>query len=291
MNDWTNANNAMNYYYDGDYPGERHCKYPENFDATTEYQGLRYDVPRYIEIARKVGGPILELCCGTGRVALPLAAAGFDVVGVDLSPELLRQFRVKLEQEPEDLRRRIEIVEQDITKLSLTKKDFPLAVVAFNSLLCISDFNEQCRALEAIARHLRTEGLLLLDVVNPLGLPIAGDPVPKPFFTRRNPQNGRMYTRFASMSGFDDMQRQKLHGWYDELDDSGVVTRRTYSITWRPLFHFELRLMLERAGLEIVKLEGGHRGEPYTARSPHMFVHARRTREPASVCAGGVQPQ
>jgi len=86
MNDWTDANSAMNYYYDGDYPGAHYCRYPENFDATTEYQGLRHDVARYIEVARSVGGPILEPCCGTGRVALPFAAAGFNVVGVDLSP-------------------------------------------------------------------------------------------------------------------------------------------------------------------------------------------------------------
>ena len=83
MNEWVDSNNAMNDYYDGDFPSEHYGKYPENFDAKTIYQGLKFDVARYIEIARDVGGPVLELCCGTGRVALPLAAAGLDVVGVD----------------------------------------------------------------------------------------------------------------------------------------------------------------------------------------------------------------
>lgn len=276
MNEWMDSTNVSLHYYDGDYPAQHHCRYPENFDATTEYQGLRFDVPRYIELAGETGGPILELCCGTGRVALPLAAAGFDVVGVDLSSELIRQFRTKLEAEPPEVARRIEVVEQDITTLSLERRDFPLAIIAFNSLLCLPDFLDQCRALEAIGAHLGRDGRLLVDVVNPLQLPIGGDPVPKPFFTRRNPHTGRSYTRFASISPFDDEHRQKLHGWYDEVDDTGLVTRRPYSITWRPLFRFELQLMLERAGLEITRIEGGHRGEAYTAKSPRMFVHARR---------------
>lgn len=274
--EWTDSNAAIQHYYDSDFPSQHHCRYPENFDATTAYQGLRFDVQRYLELAGVVGGPILELCCGTGRVALPLAAAGFDVIGVDISRELLRQFQAKLERESEDLQAHIEIVEQDVTQLDLPSSDFPLAILAFNSLLCITDFDAQCQALERIAAHLGTDGLLLLDVVNPLELALHGDPVPKPFFTRRNPHTGRTYTRFASVSGFDDAHRQTLHGWYDEIAEDGLVTRRNYSVTWRPVFRYELQLMIERAGMKIACLEGGHRGEPYTARSPHMFVHARK---------------
>lgn len=276
MNVWMDDSSATNYYYDGDFPAQDHCRYPENFDATTDYQGLRLDVPRYIEIARDIGGPILEPCCGTGRVALPLAAAGFDVVGVDLSKELIRQFRSKLKDEPSVVQRRIEIVEQDITTLSLPTRDFPLAIVAFNSLLCLPDFSGQCRALESVAAHLADNGRLLLDIINPLQLPVLGDPVPKPFFTRRNPHTGRRYTRFAALGPFDDTHRQELYGWYDEVGEDGTVLRRPYSVTWRPIFRFEIELMLGRAQLAIDKIEGGHAGEQYEASSPRMFIHARK---------------
>lgn len=276
MSVWTEASSAINHYYDGDFPGERHCRFPENFDATTAYQGLRFDVPRYLEIAGRTGGPVLEACCGTGRVALPLAAAGFEVVGVDYSAELLRQLSAKLDAEPAELRGRVEIVAQDLTRLELPRRDFPLAILAFNSLLCITEFRAQCRALERLAAHLADGGSLLVDIVNPLRLAIHGDPVPKPFFTRRNPHTGNTYTRFAVMSPFDAEHRQRLHGWYDELDASGAVHRRFYEVVWRPVFRFEIELMLERAGLRIEKLEGGHRGEPYSEASDRMFVHARK---------------
>jgi SAM-dependent methyltransferase len=278
MNVWLDTSSAINHYYDGDFPGQDHCRYPENFDETTAFQGLRHDVPRYVEIAGRIAGPLLELCCGTGRVALPLAAAGHEVVGVDFSRELLQQFRAKLAAESDDLARRIEIVEQDITLLSLPRRDYPLAIVAFNSLLCLPEFEMQCRALDSIASHLAGDGLLLLDLVNPLQLPILGDPVPKPFFTRRNPHTGRAYTRFAMLGPFDETQRQELHGWYDEIEDNGRVSRRRYSLSWRPIFRYEIELMLDRAGLAIDRIEGGHRGERYTATSPRMFIHARKQR-------------
>ncbi|MBI3925396.1 MAG: class I SAM-dependent methyltransferase [Armatimonadetes bacterium] len=255
-------------YYDGDYPS---ADDPVNFDSTTVFQGIAHDVPRYLEMARETGGPILELCCGSGRVLLPLARAGYAVTGVDLSSELLDQLRRKLSGSET-----VRLVEQDITQLDLGSERFPLAIVAFNSLLCIPDFAAQRRALEAIARHLEPGGRLVMDLVNPLRLKIDGDPVARPFFTRVNPHTGNTYTRFAMVDPFDEQHRQRLHGWYDELDGEGRVTRRFYSLHWRPIFRHELELMLETAGLSIESIEGGHQHEAYTAQSPRMLVQARR---------------
>lgn len=277
MNVWKDSNSAINHYYDSDFPAQAYCRYPENFDDVTTYQGLRYDVSRYLEIAGETGGPVLEACCGTGRVALPLAGAGLEVVGVDYSEELIRQFEAKIEAHASDLRERIRIVHQDVTRLSLDRQDFPLAILAFNSILCLPDFEEQCRALAAISAHIADDGLLLVDIVNPLRLPIQGDPVAKPFFTRKNPHSGRQYTRFATLSPFDESHRQDLRGWYDEINEEGAVSRRSYCITWRPIFRYEIELMLREAGLRIDRIEGGHRGEPYGAESPRMFLHARRS--------------
>jgi hypothetical protein len=73
-------------------------------------------------------------------------------------------------------------------------------------------------------------------------------------------------------------QRQRLYGWYDELDEQGRVLRTPYSMYWRPIFRSELELMLEACGLEVAGVEGGHRSEAFAARSPRMFVVARRPR-------------
>jgi len=56
---------------------------------------LAGDVEFYVAQARKTGGPVLDLACGTGRVAFPLAQAGFAVTGVDSSPGMIAIARAK----------------------------------------------------------------------------------------------------------------------------------------------------------------------------------------------------
>jgi SAM-dependent methyltransferase len=273
MNAGIGSNDPSIYYYDSDYPSPFDTLFPENFDHTTEFQGLTFDLERYQEIAAEQGGPILELGCGTGRVAIPLARQGFKVTGVDISQAMLMRFRRALDLESQEVAQQITLIEQDVTRLDLGSH-FNIAIFAFNSLLCITDFNTQRAALYAVANHLNARGKLVIDIVNPLKLKIDGDLVPKPFFTRKDRNTGNTYTRFAMMGPFETDHKQQLYGWYDEITPEGVVKRRQYSLYWRPIFRFEIELMLREAGLEILQIEGGHRKEPYTSQSPRMFIIA-----------------
>jgi len=263
-------------YYDSDYPSERYSKYPENFDETVINQGLAHDVEKYLELARQCGQNILELCCGTGRVAIPLAEAGYSVTAVDFSSGLLKQFELKLNGVENEISHRIQLVQQDVTKLSLEKKDYDLAICAFNSLLCITDFEQQQQTLLRAAEHIRKDGVLALDLINPLILNLAGDPNPIPFFNRRNVHNGKKYTRFAAMGKMQADQKQKLYGWYDEMESDGTVKRQPYEVYWRPIFKYEIMLMLEKAGFQVDKIYGVHQNEPYTSSSRKMFIQAIR---------------
>lgn len=271
-------------YYDSDYPSATGNPYPDNMDEVTIFQGVRYDVDRHAALARALaaGGDVLELCCGTGRITLPLARAGHRVTAVDVSAPILRLFDAKLSREPAAVRDRVSLVRQDITQLALERRDYAVAVCGFNSLLCVDDFDRQRRALRTIAQHLRPGGTLVLDLVNPLQLNLGGNPVPTPFFSRRRVDTGGHYTRFAMSDPVTDGQRQRLHGWYDEIDTAGTVTRTPYQVWWRPIFRYEIELMLGTAGFAIATVEGGHRGEPFTQDSPHMLIQAvRRDLTPA----------
>ncbi|MCP4251232.1 MAG: class I SAM-dependent methyltransferase [bacterium] len=279
--EWQSDCNPMLEYYDADFPSEMLTMYPENFDETTVFQGLAHDIPRYLELAALQSGPILELCCGTGRVAIPLAEAGHHVTAVDFSDVLLSTLSENQVRVAAGSKDRLRVIRQDVTTLDLGDERFAVAIIAFNSLLCIPDFRLQRRVLARVAHHLSPRGVLVLDLVNPLTLPLGGDPRPTPFFTRRHPRTGRRYTRFSMLSGFDATQAQRLHGWYDEIDDEGIVRRRAYDTTWRPIFRFELELMLELAGFTIESLEGGHCKETYTPTSPRMFVQARKQGDPS----------
>lgn len=274
---WQELDPAV-YYYESDFfpPPEALRLGPAWHGPSLSAEGrVDDDVLRFRELAEQTGGPVLDLCCGMGRVAIPLARAGFEVTGADLSPGMLEQFRIKLKQETDCTARRIQIVQQDVTTLCLPRRDYRLAVLAFSSLLSIADFAGQCQALSCAAAHLVPGGRLVLDLINPLIVNLHGEG-PRPQAPRRNLYNGRVYTRFVTSDPMDEQQRQRLHGWYDELDDDGGVHRYHYSRAWRPVFRGELELMLKQAGLMLLSLDGGYHGEPYAPNSRRMFVQAER---------------
>jgi SAM-dependent methyltransferase len=264
-------------YYDSDYPGVGTCALPGNLDDRLEIQGIAHDIERYLELGRTHPGPVLEIGCGTGRIAIPLARAGHAVTGVDISAAMLERCRTKLDREGDETRARVRLEMQDARLLECRGQTFSLVLLPFNTLMLFATRRDQQQVLARAAAVLDTGGRLAVDVVNPLALPLRGDPVPVPFLSRRHGERNLAYTRFAALSPVDADQRQQLYGWYDEVDEAGVVRRTPYSMWWRLIFRGELELMLEACGLAVESVEGGHRQEDFKALSRKLFVVARGT--------------
>jgi ubiquinone/menaquinone biosynthesis C-methylase UbiE len=234
------------------------------------------DVARYREVVRAAGGPVLELCGGSGRVAIPLARDGFAVTAVDVSREMLDRFRAYLRKEDGGVAGRVTLVEQDVSRLDLPDKEFRVVICAVSGLLLLVEQEAQLAMLRAAAAHLVPGGTLALDVANPLSMRLAGDEVPRLLQQRTNVQTGNAYTMFLMADPMDTAQRQRLHGWYDEVLPDGIVKRRPFAHTWRAIFPGELALMLAATGFALESIDGGYRREPFTRQSPYMFVRAKK---------------
>ena len=112
------------------------------------------DVRFYLDVAARQAGPVLELACGTGRVTAPLAAAGHEVVGVDLDPVMLGAARAKYPDLP--------LVCADMRRFTLHRR-FPLVVIAYNGLQLLDPVGrEQC--LTCVREHLTPGGVLAFEV-------------------------------------------------------------------------------------------------------------------------------
>jgi SAM-dependent methyltransferase len=270
MSPWTASGQVD--YYDSDYPA--HDARDEDVDDFVRQQGLTTDIARYEALLSRDSMRVIECCCGTGRVAIPLARAGAMVYAVDASPEMLRQLEVKISAEVPEVAGRIVGVQQDISDMALPHRDADVAIFAFNSLLCIDSLEKQSAALNAVREHLRPGGLLVLDVANPRAVQTYADGVPRPLPPRRNVRTGNIYTRFALVGPVDSDQRQRLYGWYDEIDEHGIVRRTSYDMSWRLIHRFELELLLRLCGFRDITVEGGHGHQPFTESSPRMFVTA-----------------
>lgn len=97
--------------------------YAEYYDYDTN---LKEDIPFYLKYANRVGSPILEIGCGTGRLLFPLAEAGHFVHGIDLSEKMLAIAKHKLTRinNPEH----ISIIQANMIDFDLSEKSFKLAI-------------------------------------------------------------------------------------------------------------------------------------------------------------------
>lgn len=108
------------------------------------------------------GARILELCCGTGRLTIPIAKDGYNISGVDYTSSMLEQAKVKASEAGLE----IEFIEADIRALDLQKK-YDLIFIPFNSIHHLYRNEDLFKAFNVVKNHLKEGGLFLLDCFNP----------------------------------------------------------------------------------------------------------------------------
>jgi SAM-dependent methyltransferase len=227
-----------------------------------------HDVPFWLSLAEREGGPIVEWGAGTGRLAIPLAAAGFDVTAVELSERMVEKGRKKGGT--------VEWVRGDMRSAKLGRR-YALAVCAFNSLLCLPGVDEALAFLRNAREHLEPGGLLGIEVSAFSPEELAEDPSGPDLrhdFTRELP-DGRL-DRF-SVSRYDAAsQLLSMRLFYELYGAWGALKeRRAHDLTIRVVGRAELELMLRLVGFEVEAVYGGVEGEPFAAESDHLIVLAR----------------
>src|ERR687894_646934 len=229
-----------------------------------------YDVPFWLSVAGREGGPIVEWGAGTGRLAIPLAKAGFDVTGVELSGEMVERGRAKSAA--------VEWVHGDMRGVKLGER-YRFAICGFNSFLCLLSVDDALAFLRNAREHLEPGGLLGIEVsaFSPEELADPpGGPRRQHDFTRELPDGS--LDRF-SVSRYDAAsQLLTMRLFYDLYDASGELkVRRAHDLTIRVTGCDELRLLLRLAGFGVEAVYGGFEGEPFAAGSDHLIVLARRS--------------
>jgi len=105
---------------------------------------------------------ILELCCGTGRLTIPIARDGYDISGVDYTSSMLDQAKTKASEAGLEIR----FVEADIRTLNLQEK-YDLIFIPFNSIHHLYKNEDLFKTFTVVKNHLKDGGLFLLDCFNP----------------------------------------------------------------------------------------------------------------------------
>lgn len=180
------------------------------YDQIARYYDLSHDrltddIPFVLQNVMEVGGPVLEVGCGSGRLLVPLARAGFAVTGIDNSSEMLARAEVRLAAEPDEVRARTGLLAADVKSLtSDVGGPFGLIVFGYNTFMHL-DESAGAIALQRLRPLLRPGGRLLIDVANPMMLSMATD---DPDFTLEDTLEDRglgeivrQYTAYQAIPG------------------------------------------------------------------------------------------
>lgn len=210
------------------------------------------DIAFYERLARTRAGPVLELGCGTGRVALPLAAAGLDVTGVDNAGAMLAIARRRIQGTSSAPRGQLTLVEADMADLDLGLR-FGFVFIAFRSFQQVLTVALQRRVLEGVRRHLRPDGLLALHLYDPRLEVLTGDGGAGPISSGTHPVSGRRYAAEVVLCRLDHIAQVRHDLWrYTELDATGTVIdadNRELAVRWT--YRWELRHLLELCGFTV----------------------------------------
>lgn len=227
----------------GDAGAQAHYADPAYYDKT--YRSRRWDVEYYVRLARLSGGPVLEYGAGNGRIAMPIARAGVDVVAVDLSEPMLEDFRASLEREPAEVKRRVRVVQGDM-RTARVRRRFPLVIAAFNTILHLYTRQDMEQFLAHVRAHLAPRGRFVFDFSVPRGDELVRDPERSYGAPRiRHPTTGQL-VRYAERFEYDPV-RQVLLVWMDFKPEGGGKSW-SVPLTHRQFFPREIEALLHYNG-------------------------------------------
>ncbi|HEY7623764.1 MAG TPA: methyltransferase domain-containing protein [Candidatus Limnocylindria bacterium] len=227
------------------------------------------DVEWFVGLARRTGGPILELGCGTGRIAVPIAQDGLEIVGLDRSGAMLERAERRARRANVEVR----WVEGDMRAFSFNEA-FALVFVAFNSFLML-DPSDRWACLARVREHLAPRGRVAIDVFQPDPALVAGlDGGVIDEWERADTETGRAVHKFSSSRANVDGVTQRI--WYDEVLPDGGVRRITGTTTLHYLYRRESELLFSEAGFKIETMHGDYDGNPADASSRKLLIVAKR---------------
>ncbi|MGD9712431.1 MAG: class I SAM-dependent methyltransferase [Thermomicrobiales bacterium] len=240
-----------------------------------EHDSLVEDVAFYRQYVETAGDPVLELACGTGRVAVPIAADGYRVVGADRSEPMLAGARRRADEAGVELTL---LNAEMVDARSMPGGPFGVVILALGALSHIETADGQLEALTSARQALDPRGVLLIDIMHATPSRLQTLDGSYGFDGSWRSADGSAVHRFSSSSVHPATQTIESHIWYDRTSVTGGITRHATSMTQRYLTPGELLLMLEVAGFEEVALYGGYELDPFADDSERLIVAAEATR-------------
>jgi SAM-dependent methyltransferase len=260
---------SSDYYFDP--------RVAEAYDKDIETAGavVLDDIPFYVDLAREAaaaGQPVLELGCGTGRVTIPIARAGIDIMGLDNAPTMLAVAERKARAQGLG---NVSWCQGDMASFNL-EGSFGLVIIPFRSFLLLLTSGQQKSCLACIREHLVDSGRLALNIFNPSIPAIADWLVSKRGMWQRRQDEQRRELWFSRDYQPAAQQLDEVRAEV-RLDDAGaVISRVERNLRLRWVYRYEMEHLLALSGFQVEALYGWFDGRSFEDESSEMVWLARK---------------
>jgi SAM-dependent methyltransferase len=232
----------------------------------------RRDVKFWQRLAAKAAGPVLELGCGTGRVAIPVAKAGARVVGLDRSASMLARARKRVRRAKLD--GSLHLVRGDVRFLPFPAASFGLVAAPYGILQSLLDDATLDAALAAAYRVLRKGGTLGIDLVSDLASWSE--------YGRRVKLRGRVGRGQTHITLIESVRQDRARGLtlFDQefVERRGSISRsHSFSLSFRTVSVEDMTSRLEHHGFRVSAVLGDYQGGPWDPRADVWLILATRS--------------
>ena len=235
---------------------------PQIYDL--ENHDFEPDGPFLLEVARKTGGPVLELGCGTGRLTIPLAQSGMDITGLDIVHGMLERAK----QKAGDLPIRWVLADAREYQLDRTFRLIFESGGVFQHMLTRAD---QETFLARVREHLDEDGLYMCKSIFPHPDLLGSVDEEKDWFTTQHPNGWEI--RVSGTEHYDAVRQVKVETAYRRWKDAnGEEIVRVAPLSLRYNFPQELEALLHYNGFKVVERYGEDDSSPLTNES-RMLIY------------------
>ncbi|MFH0929159.1 MAG: class I SAM-dependent methyltransferase [Candidatus Aenigmatarchaeota archaeon] len=243
------------------------------FDSIAKYydmfhKGNEGDLKFYQKEASK-SSTVLDVGCGTGRLAIPIAKKGIKVVGIDMSKKMIDIARNKAKAD--GLGNKVKFLQRDMKKFNLRKK-FDLIIIANRSFLNAVTDKDQKNTLLCCKRHLKKGGRLIFNIFVPdckiISQQNSKEELLKTFFDKKNKETIKLYYK----SRIDRLNQISYSEYIiKKIKNNRKIYEKRNRITLRYCFFTEIKYLLELCGFKVKNVYGDFNRHRINEKSREMI--------------------
>lgn len=239
---------------------------PEIYDL--ENQDFEPDGLFFLDFAKKLNGPVLELGCGTGRVTIPLAGHGVDMTGLDVVPGMIARALRKAGELP------IQWIIQDARSFNLGRS-FRLIFESGSMFQHLLTRTDQEAFLARVHEHLEDEGRFIVSLMFPHADMLTSVELEKDWFSYEDLAGQKI--QVSGTEYYDPVRQVKLETAYRRwMDDSGQEILRVAPLCLRYMFPQEMEALLHYNRFRVLEQYGDWEGKPLTEKSRMIITVCKK---------------